>query len=203
MNRPTAFLALTCLFVPLVLAAPRRADAQLSGSSTAPVDITADHTEFQANQCMSRWSGNAEALQETSRLRANTIDVFGKVLGGARTATSGPNCGETDHMVADGEVYYVTPTQIVKGDRAVYTADAKTIVFTGQVVVAQGKNVIAGTRLLIHTDTHEATMEAGATGRGQPDRVRAVLYPKSTPGAAGDTGGLQPPTPPPPRRHGA
>ena len=44
-------------------------------------------------------------------------------------------------MEAHGNVFYVTPTRVVKGDDAVYTADNTTIVMTGaEVVATQGKN---------------------------------------------------------------
>ncbi len=103
-------------------------------------------------------------------------------------------------MEADGSVYYVTPDRVVKGDHAVYSADSKTIVVTGQVVVAQGKNVSAGTRLTINTDLGQATMESSVKGRGALGRVRTVLYP-STEGPAGAPTNLEPPKPPPPRNH--
>jgi len=107
-------------------------------------------------------------------------------------------------MEADGQVYYVTPNEVVKGDHAIYTADDKTIIVTGDVVVAQGKNVSAGTKLVINTDTGVATMASNVTGRGKAGRVRTVVYPnQSQTGAAAKSGeksgGLKPPVPPPAR----
>lgn len=55
----------------LGLAGP--AAAQIAGGSDAPVDITADALEVVNNQCMSIWSGSAEALQDRTRLRADTF----------------------------------------------------------------------------------------------------------------------------------
>ena len=46
------------------------AQAQLARNSKAPVDITADQLELVNSQCSAVYSGGAEALQETSRLRA-------------------------------------------------------------------------------------------------------------------------------------
>ena len=54
------------------------AAAQLSQSSDAPVDITADALEVVNNQCLSIWSGSAEALQDRTRLRAEVIKTFSK-----------------------------------------------------------------------------------------------------------------------------
>jgi len=204
MRRLTALLLATSFAV--TLTAPMGAQAQLSSSSSG-VSIAADRQEFKANQCLVRYSGDAEALQDDNRLRANTIQVFTKILGPQRSGENGPNCGDTDRMEADGDVYYVTPKQIVKADHAVYNADAKTVLFTGDVIVAQGKDVEAGTRLLIHTDTHDAEMQSNVTGRGKAGRVHAVIYPKSTTGQASGAGGaaatgLQAPKPPSPRPQG-
>lgn len=198
MNRLTALFALTLLAGPLAAATPGAAWAQLAGASSAPIDTTADQLVVQNAQCEASYKGQAEALQDTSRLRADVINIFNKVTPGRGSAASG--CGQLDRIEADGAVYYVTPTQVVKGDHAVYSADSKTIVITGQVVVAQGKNVIAGTRLVINSDSGQATMESSAKGRGVTGRVRSVLYPNATQTDAPSA--LQPPKPPPPRRHG-
>jgi lipopolysaccharide export system protein LptA len=101
-------------------------------------------------------------------------------------------------MEAHGNVYYVTPDRVVKGDNATYTADNTTIVMTGtEVVATQGKNVVTGTRLTINTTTGEATMIDERTGRGAKGRVRSVLYPQDQKqGAAPTTGAKAPPAAP-------
>ncbi|QUD86246.1 LptA/OstA family protein [Phenylobacterium montanum] len=199
MNRLTALFALTVLAAPLAAAAPSAAWAQLAAGSKAPVDVTADQLVVEQQQCRASYKGAAEALQDTSRLRADTIDIFNKMQA-AKGGGSGTSCGQLDRMEADGSVYYVTPDRVVKGDHAIYNADSKTIVVTGQVVVAQGKNVSAGARLVINTDLGQATMESGVKGRGNPGRVRTVLYPNEAQGTS--PSGLAPPVPPPPRKHG-
>ena len=211
MRRPAAPIALGLLLGACALAAAGAAVAQLAPSSNAPVDITADQLDVQSQKCTAIYNGDAEALQDTSRLRANTITIYYKTLpphtGPKASPTSGPgsqNCGLLDRMEADGQVYYVTPNQIVKGDHAIYTDADKTIVVTGDVVVAQGKNVTAGTKLVVNTDTGIATMASNVTGRGKAGRVRSVIYPNQTQSGAakaanGGSGGLKAPVPPPPR----
>jgi lipopolysaccharide export system protein LptA len=160
------------------------------------MDISADNGTFVNSACESTWSGSAEVLQGTSRLRANTIRAFFKKKPGdagapARGASApaglpgGPqsNCGATERIEAEGDVFYVTPDQNARGDRAVYTADNDQIVMTGNVIVVQGKNVIHGDRLTIHVATRAAQMESEARGRGAPNRVRGVFY--QQPGANG------------------
>jgi len=215
MRRPAAPLAFGLLLGACALGGAGAAVAQLSPQSGAPVDITADQLDVQNQKCMAVYTGDAEALQDTSRLRANTITIYNKILpprSGAQNASGQPgsqNCGTLDRMEADGQVYYVTPSQVVKGDHAVYNADDKTIIVTGDVVVAQGKNVTAGTKLVINTDTGVATMASNVTGRGKSGRVRTVVYPnQSQSGAASKNsegkssepaGGLKAPVPPPAR----
>lgn len=200
MNRLTALFALAALAAPLAAAAPGAAWAQLAAGSKAPVDVTADQLVVEQSQCRASYKGAAEALQDTSRLRADTIDIYNKMLPAKSNSGGGANCGQLDRMEALGSVYYVTPDKIVKGDRAIYNADAKTITVTGQVVVAQGKNVSAADKLVINTDLGQATMESSVKGRGNPGRIRTVLYPNESQGAA--PSGLTPPVPPPPRKHG-
>lgn len=209
MNRRAAFPALIpVLLAALAIGVPRIAAAQLAPSSNAPVDVTADQLEVQNQKCLAVWSGDAEALQATSRLRANVINIYNKALPAHEGEQPGQNCGQLDRMEADGDVYYVTPNQIVRGDHGVYSADDKTIIITGDVVVAQGRNVSSGTRLLIHTDTGVADFASDVTGRGHKGRVEAVLYPNqqlsgaAAADSASGSGGLKAPVPPPPRKHG-
>jgi lipopolysaccharide export system protein LptA len=192
MNRSAAMM-LSTIAACLTWAGGETARAQIAPASKAPVDITADQLVVQNHQCLATWSGNAEALQETSRLRANVMNVYNKLIPNphpAAGADAAPTCGELDRMEADGNVYYVTPERVVKGDHAVYTADNTTITVTGtEVVATQGKNVISGTRMVMNTTTGEGTMiDEGHTGRGHTGRVRSVIYPgdqpPSQPGAA-------------------
>jgi lipopolysaccharide export system protein LptA len=194
MMRPAARLTSCVLAFGLALATPLVALAQIAPGAHGPVDITADQLEVQQTQCSANWTGNAEALQDTSRLRADSLKVYNHQMAGQN---GGQSCGALDHMVAEGQVYYVTPTQVVKSDHAIYTAADTTIVMTGDVVTAQGKNVIAGSSLRINTNTGIAVMATGVSGRGKPGRVRGVFYPNNATGQ----GGLTAPVPPPPRHH--
>ena len=161
------------------------AHAQIGNQSKSPIDITADQAEVVQSKCQAIWRGAAEALQDQSRLRADTITVSSQHKTGAAAKAQDPNgqgsCGPTDRIEADGHVYYVTPEREARGDHAVYTQSNDQIVMTGDVIVVQGKSVIHGDRLVIQTATHQAQMESTAHGRGVPNRVRAVLF--QAPGA--------------------
>jgi lipopolysaccharide export system protein LptA len=197
MNR-SAVLTLCAAFA--LAAAPLAARAQIAPAGHGPVDITADQLEVEQGQCMANYSGAAEAVQDTSRLRADSLKIYSH----QQSKGDGSSCGQLERIEADGQVYYVTPTQVVKANHAVYTAANTTIVMTGDVVAAQGKNVTAGSTLTINTNTGVATMATGVTGRGAKGRVRSVIYPNEQANAQGATshgGGLAAPVPPAPRRH--
>ena len=170
-------LSLSAAFLAAVLAGP--AAAQLATNSNAPVDITADELETQNNACTSIWRGHAEALQDNARLRADVLTADFELKGnGGKSGASG--CGNLVRMKADGSVYYVTPTQKVHGDNAVYEAASDTLVVTGDVVATQGQNVLRGTRMVFNTTTGQGHMEGAAKGRNKGDRPRGVFYPKQT-----------------------
>jgi lipopolysaccharide export system protein LptA len=177
-------LGLTGVAAGLAMAAG--AFAQVDTKSNAPIDITANQAEVINSKCLAIWRGAAEALQGDSRLRADTISVYAAPKGVG--ADGQQSCGGTQRVVADGHVYYVTPTQNARGDHAVYLANADEIVLTGDVIVVQGKDVARGDKLIIKTKTKQFTMQSIATGPGKGGRVRGVLYPdKQNQPAAGAT----------------
>jgi lipopolysaccharide export system protein LptA len=167
-------LALSTLLLGALLAGP--AAAQLATNSSAPVDITADELETVNSGCTSIWRGHAEALQDTARLRADTLTADFQVKPGGKAGA----CGDLIRMRADGSVYYVTPQQKVHGDAAVYEATSDTLTVTGDVVATQGQNVLRGSRMVFNTRTGQGHMEGSAKGRNKAERPRGVFYPKSS-----------------------
>ncbi|HEX4098614.1 MAG TPA: LptA/OstA family protein [Caulobacteraceae bacterium] len=178
-------LSALSLVAGLAVSSAAPALAQLSPQSNGPIDVTGDQLEAQPQQCLAIYRGNVEALQGTSRLRTDVLNLYAKPAppdahpapAASPDGAASTKCGALERMEAHGSVYYVTPSEVVKGDDAVYLADSKTITVTGDVVVSQGKNVVVGNRLVINTDTQHATMESNVTGPGKSGRVRSVLYP--------------------------
>jgi lipopolysaccharide export system protein LptA len=161
--------------------------ALLAGSAWAqlapgkgPIDISADSQTADNERHMTTYKGRVEALQGQDRMRANQLDIFFK-SGGAKpktaTATGGAGgFGDIDRMEATGDVYFVTPTEVIRGDKAVYSADADTITMTGDVVATRGENVERGSMLIVHVSSKTTEMV------GNHGRVRTVIYPKSKTG---------------------
>jgi lipopolysaccharide export system protein LptA len=158
------------------------AAAQIATNSKAPVDIVADNLVTNNSTCVATWTGNAEALQDNARLRADVIKIFNKP-GQAKQAKSGSTssgCGDLDRIEAHGNVYMVKPNQRVRGDDAVYVSGSTTFTVTGEVVAIQDQNVLRGDKMVFNTETGEGQVVGNSKGRGAKDRPRGVFYPKSS-----------------------
>jgi lipopolysaccharide export system protein LptA len=149
-----------------LLALPTIGGAQTT-PQTAPrlgqgaVSYGADAGEATPNSLSLR--GRAEVVQGQNRLRADVI------------SGSGVN-SEIDRIEASGNVYFVTPEQTIRGDRAVFTLSDNEVVMTGDVIVTQGQNVMTGGRLTYNTETQAVTMAGGSGSNG--GRIRGVFYPE-------------------------
>lgn len=152
--------------------------------SNGPIDITADQLETISAENKATFSGNVEAKQDDSRLRTPVLDIFYVKGEGApapnAAAPAGTGSQKIERMEAQGPVYYITPTQTARGDHGTYIAATDTITLTGNVVVAQDKNVLQGEKLVIETKTGRSTMVSTNQGRNASGRVRGVFYPNSS-----------------------
>lgn len=143
-----------------LLALPTVGDAQSRpNSSDAPISFGADAGEYVGNTVTLR--GRAELIQGDNRLRADSVSGLSQT-------------GES-RIEANGNVYFVTPEQTIRGDKAVYTTGDDMIVVTGDVILTQGQNVLTGSRLTYNVRTETARIEAGGQGR-----IRGVFYPQSS-----------------------
>jgi lipopolysaccharide export system protein LptA len=158
------------------------AQAQIS-TKNGPIEVNSDHLTADNNANTAIYEGHVEALQNENRMRSDMLNVHFVKRGAGAPTTTAANNGQTasniDRLEATGNVYFVTPTQVIRGDKAVYTKDNDTIVVTGQVVVTQGEDVMRGSRLTYDRATGKSTMDADP----QSGRVKTVLYPdkKTTP----------------------
>jgi len=147
-----------------VLTVPAVGDAQSSPRmGDGPISYGADAGAATPDSLSLR--GRAEVVQGQNRLRADVI------------SGSGAN-SQINRIEASGNVYFVTPEQTIRGDRAVYTLSDSLVVVTGDVIVTQGQNVMTGGRLTYNTRTQAVNMEGGSSSNG--GRIRGVFYPDSS-----------------------
>lgn len=144
----------------LALGLPTVGDAQnRPGAGAGAVMWGGDSLAYTENGFV--LTGRAEVTQGQNRLRANRLNMV----------TAG---GDLTQVEATGDVYFVTPEQTMRGDRAVYDLSGDTVTVTGDVILTQGENVVTGGRLVYNVRTERAQMDGGSAGR-----VRGVFYPNS------------------------
>lgn len=141
----------------LALGIPAVTGAQ-SDATRQPVQYGADSGEYTNDGFALR--GRAEVTQGTNRLRADAIRGY-------------TTNGQLSRVEATGNVYFVTPDQSMRGDRAVYTLNDGQVLVTGDVILTQGQNVLTGGRLVYNVRTETARIESAG------NRVRGVFYPSN------------------------
>lgn len=165
-----AALALT---LALLVAAP--AHAQIS-SDGGPIYINSERTESIERENTVLMVGNVDIRQGTARLRADKVTILfsGRGEGQAANSVVG-GFGEIRSILAEGNVYYVTPELKAKGDRGVYELATDTITMTGNVALMRERDVAEGQTLRMEISNRRTTLEGGG------GRTRMVIDPSNQP----------------------
>lgn len=156
----------------LVLAAP--AAAQQAGTlnfegirhdNSQPIEINSDMLEVDQATGSARFSGDVVVVQGTIRLSAGAVE--------ARYAEGqAGDSGGLSSLTASNGVLINAGAASAQSDAASYDVTGRQIVMTGNVVLTQAGNTVAGQKLVIDT--------ASGTGRME-GRVRTVLRPGTRP----------------------
>lgn len=125
--------------------------------SNAPVDVTADRIEVQDRADRAVFAGNVKARQGSL-----TLDTARLTL----AYTSGPGI-QIRRLDASGGVVVTSPSEVARGNFAVYDLDRKLITLVGDVRLARNGSTINGSRLLIDLNSGRAVIDGGAPGVGQ------------------------------------
>jgi lipopolysaccharide export system protein LptA len=169
------------------------AAAQLSESG-GTVSYSADALEYYDAEHRLVLYGYVDVIQGDARLRGNRVTLFFSGAGAApmpanpdgSQAPANLGSGDIQRMIAEGDVYFVRPTQSARGDRADYNTASGQVVFTGNVVVASTDNVIRGETMTLEINTRRTIIRPAAG-----ERVRGVL----TQNSSADTSPQGPPAP--------
>lgn len=175
--KPAAMLIAAGAFF-AALASP--AYAQLSENG-GPVSYSANNLEYFDGERRLVLTGDVDIVQNDARLRADRITLFFSQSTGSQEGGQGLASGDIDRMIAEGEVYYVRPTQSARGNRAVYEVRDDAVTFTGNVVVASDENVIRGDTLVLNITNRRTVIRPSEGGR-----VRGVFVPSQ--GSAQNSG---------------
>ena len=164
------------------------------GTSNDPIDITSEGVEVIQPQRLTIFKGNVEETQGTQRLRTPELRVYYKAktqapgqaaapAGGGTSPFGADQTGGIDHIEAAGPVYYITPSENARGDYMTYVKDTDVITLTGHVVLAQGKSVAKGDKLIMYRSTGQNQLISNSPQTAD-GRVRVILYPQQQAAAA-------------------
>ncbi|WP_193143088.1 MULTISPECIES: LptA/OstA family protein [unclassified Meridianimarinicoccus] len=129
----------------------------------APVEVTSDQLDLTRDAGTALFTGNVVAVQGDMRLSAQWVLVEYVVL------EDGSLGSDIKTITARDDVLLVTPEEAAEGDEAIYTPLSNEVVMTGNVLLTQGANTVAGERLVVDLET----------GIGQvAGRVRTILQPQ-------------------------
>jgi lipopolysaccharide export system protein LptA len=128
----------------------------------APVEVTADRLDLARAEGTALFTGSVVAIQGDMRLTADWVLVE------YTRAADGTLGEEIETITARVNVLLVTPEEAAEGDEAVYTPLSNSVLMTGNVLLTQGGNTVAGDRLIVDLETGLGEVQG---------RVRTVLQP--------------------------
>jgi lipopolysaccharide export system protein LptA len=166
-------LALAC---GALLAAPMGADAQLSAHG-GPISYSANNLEYQDQARVMILTGNVDLTQGCARMQADKLTLYFKPAAAGQNASAGMASGDIEHIVAEGQVYFIRPDldQKARGDHAEYQAATDAVTLTGNVVLTNANGVLRGDSLVLQVGKGRTTLTPAAK---PGERVRGVLNPK-------------------------
>lgn len=132
----------------------------------APVQITSSQLDLARGAGTALFTGDVLAIQGEMRLSAQWVLVEYTLL------PDGNIGNEIKTITAKDKVLLVTPTEAAESDEAVYRPQTNEVLMTGNVLLTQGPNTVAGDRMTVDLETGIGKVEG---------RVRTVLQPQSTP----------------------
>lgn len=167
--------------------------------------ITArDSLEYWSQRRMAVARGGAVIVdrQDGRRITADTIVAYfledpaspaaaQPAAARARTPSGSevPGAGRLDRVEAFGNVEIRTPLEVVRGDRAAYSAATGLARLLGEVRITRGDNQLNGREAIVNLTTGVARLVAAPGGR-----VQGLVMPQQQQGAAGGSA-AQPPLP--------
>jgi lipopolysaccharide export system protein LptA len=212
--------------VALLLATPLEAQTLtnsfggLSQSSDQPIDIESDVLVVHDQQKYATFKGNVKAVQGTTTLRAQQLDVH-YVGGGDKIATGEATPAAANGAAANGAaatgaasgdkpaaagadqqaqitkieakgdvIINSAQDQTTTSDWALYDVPAQLVTVGGNVVLTQGQNVLKGDRLVIDLKTGESRFENPGNTTAG-GRIRALFVPKAQEGKTNGKSGDQ------------
>ncbi len=152
----------------LVARTVRITGRQVRLTDPAMVIIASQSLEFQEKGNLAIALGNATAVEQDRRLRADRLTAY------LTKAGSGDSAGarsRVDHINATGNVLLSTPTEIIRADEGVYTVAAEQALLCGQVKISRGNSQLNGECAEVDLKNGRSLLKG---------RVNSLIIPKDT-----------------------
>lgn len=160
---PAMLLLVAAVLLPIATVHAQTTGLQTGGlraDPDAPVEVTADMLDLDQTAGTANFTGNVVVTQGEMKLTAPEILVEYAMT------PEGELGDDVERITATGGVLMVTPTEAAEAQQAVYSPLKNEVVMTGEVLLTQGPNTLAGERLVVDL----------TTGVGQVEgRVRTIL----------------------------
>jgi len=150
--------ALILALSPLAAVAQQVAFGGIKADTRAPVEVTADALAVNQTDGTATFTGNVVIGQGEMRLQAETVLV--EYAQGDRS--------RIERLHASGGVTLVSAADAAEATDAVYEVETGRVTLTGNVLLTQGANVMAGQKLTVDLNSGTGQMEG---------RVRTILQP--------------------------
>jgi lipopolysaccharide export system protein LptA len=124
--------------------------------SDAPIYVRSETGQVLDKECRGLFFGDVVATQGDAQLTSDKLTLVG-----SRPAGRDAGC-ETDRLIAEANVFYITPKLRIRADRAEYDQTSEVITFTGEVILRNTEgSVIRGTSLVYSLREEKARITAG------------------------------------------
>lgn len=133
----------------------------MSHDNHATIEVSADMLDVSQTAGTATFSGNVIVGQGDLRLSAGLVEV---------EYDQSQEVGRIVRLRASGGVTLVSKGEAAEAREAVYDLEAARVTLTGDVLLSQGDNALAGDRLVIDLDAGTARVDG---------RVRTILNPGS------------------------
>ncbi len=142
--------------------------------------ITArDSLEYWEKKQMAVARGNAEAVREDKRIKADVLTAYFEP--GADDSL------ELKRIEAFGNVRIITPQEYAQGDHGMYYVARELATLDGAVKITREDNQLNGEYAEVNLKTGISRILAGPPGSTKGGKVRGLLVPKRKPGPGGDS----------------
>lgn len=156
--RHQLILAAALALLPLTATAQTVAFGGVKADTSAPVEVSADSLSVDQGSGSATFTGKVVIGQGQMRLSADSVRVeYGDA---ARS--------KIRRLHATGHVTLVSGPDAAEAAEAVYEVDSGHVTLKGNVMLAQGQNVLSGNSMVVNLKTGSATVEG---------RVRSILQP--------------------------